>query len=216
MTHERNETEAKKPWYKTVLGILFIIFTFPLTLPPVLLYVIWVKSKQDQIVKIILTALIAIVTLVIWIPALSDNQTQTDSNALRQTPTDSVTESTSQEKAENIDESELQPTPEPSPKQKEWVNVFEVTANSSKQSETFHLNGGQQKIIYKTVGDDYTMCAIYVMDEGTSLDENGGFPVVMIDGSQEDETMMRKSAGDYYMDLSIANGSCIVELQEYR
>jgi len=76
MTHERNEAEAKKPWYKTVLGILFIIFTFPLTLPPVLLYVIWAKSKQDKTVKIILTAVIAIITLVIWIPALSENETQ--------------------------------------------------------------------------------------------------------------------------------------------
>ncbi|MFZ6014823.1 MAG: hypothetical protein ACOYUZ_00490 [Patescibacteria group bacterium] len=208
MTHERNETEVKKPWYKTVLGILFIIFTFPLTLPPVLLYVIWAKSKQDKTVKIILTAVIAIITLVIWIPALSDNKTQTDSK--------------STQIVENVSENELQPDQEPkSPepkveKVKEWVKVFELTASANKQSETFHLEGGQQKVVYETTGGKYAMCTIYVVDEGTSLDETGGFPVVLVDEDKSDETLMRKSAGDYYLDIRVVNGMCDVEIQEYK
>lgn len=101
-------------------------------------------------------------------------------------------------------------------KPKEWQKVIGFTASANKQSETFHLEGGQQKIIYKTTGGQMSLCVVYVMDEGTSLDENGGFPVVTIDGSKSDETMMRKNAGDYYLDFKVANGSCTVELQEYK
>ncbi len=208
MTHERNEAEVKKPWYKTVLGILFIIFTFPLTLPPVLLYVIWAKSKQDKTVKIILTAVIAIITLAIWIPAMSDDKTQTDSK--------------STQLVENVSENKFQPAQEPSlpepkaEKVKEWSRVLELTANANKQSETFHLEGGQQKVVYRTTGGKYAICTIYVVDEGTSLDETGGFPVVMVDEDQSDETLMRKSAGDYYLDLKVTNGTCSVEIQEYK
>ena len=108
---------------------------------------------------------------------------------------------------------------ESSPKveeKKEWQKILDFTANANKQSATFNLEGGQQKVVYKTTGGDMSICSIYVMDEGTSLTENGGFPVVMIDGSKSDETMMRKNAGDYYLDLMVANGNCTVELQEYR
>lgn len=99
---------------------------------------------------------------------------------------------------------------------KEWQEVLTFSANAHKQSETFHLEGGQQKVIYKTTGGSMSICSVYVMDEGTSLDESGGFPVVIIDGSKSDETMMRKKAGDYYLDVSVANGTCTIELQEYR
>ncbi len=106
------------------------------------------------------------------------------------------------------------PTTENQPK--EWQKVADITANSNKQSNSFHLEGGQQKIVYKTTGGQMSICTIYVMNEGTSLEEGGGFPVVMIDGSKSDETMMRKGAGDYYFDLKVANGTCIAELQELR
>ena len=111
---------------------------------------------------------------------------------------------------------EDEPKIEETSKTKEWQKIADFTAEANKQSATFHLEGGQQKIIYQTTGGDMAICSVYVMDEGTSLDENGGFPVVMIDGSKSDETLMRKSAGDYYFDLKIANGSCSIELQEYK
>jgi len=54
------------------------------------------------------------------------------------------------------------------------------------------------------------------MKEGTSLDKQGGFPEVMIDGTKTDETMMRKDAGDYYLDVKVVNGTCSIELQELK
>jgi len=101
-------------------------------------------------------------------------------------------------------------------KEKEWISVFKTNASSDKQTESFNLEGGQQKVIYQTTGNQYTLCAVYVMEEGTSIDTDGGFPVVMIDEPKSDETMMRKSSGEYYLDLKVANGSCSVEVQELR
>ena len=61
-----------------------------------------------------------------------------------------------------------------------------------------------------------SMCYIYIMKEGTSLDREGGIPEAMIDGNQSGETMARKNAGDYYLDVSVVNGNCNIELQELR
>ena len=98
----------------------------------------------------------------------------------------------------------------------EWQKVISLSTSVDKQSDTFHLEGGKQKIIYTNTGGDMSMCSIYIMKEGTSLDKNGGFPEAMIDGDQSGETMARKDRGDYYLDIGTVNGSCSVELQELR
>ena len=102
------------------------------------------------------------------------------------------------------------------PAQQEWVKVTEITASANKQSSTFTLEGGQQRVAYSVTGGDFGICTVYVLKEGSSLDRDGGFPEVMVDGGQTDETMMRKSGGDYYLDLKVANGNCTVELYELR
>ncbi|HPT29903.1 MAG TPA: hypothetical protein PK526_03120 [bacterium] len=109
---------------------------------------------------------------------------------------------------------EKQPVQEPE-KPKTWTSVYKVTANSDKQTENFSLDGGQQKIVYKTTGNS-SLCYVYVLKEGATLDKNGGMPVVSIDGEQADETMMRKSDGNYYLDIKTVNGSCQIEVQELK
>lgn len=101
-------------------------------------------------------------------------------------------------------------------KEKVWTSVFKTIATAEKQTEAFDLQGGQQKIIYKTVGGQYSICMVYLMKEGTTLEENGGIPTVMIDGDQSDETMVRKNKGQYYFDIKATNGTCDVEIQELR
>lgn len=145
----------------------------------------------------ILTAILIIIVLSIITSAMS-GENSTNNNTL-------TDQKTSEESTNN------EPT-----KPKEWQKVVEMTTNANKQGETFYLEGGQQKVIYTTTGGSMTLCSIYVMDEGSSLDENGGFPVVMVDGASSDETMMRKGRGAYYLDVKAVNGTCSVEIQEYK
>jgi len=98
----------------------------------------------------------------------------------------------------------------------EWQKIIIINTQTDKQSDTFHLEGGKQKILYTTTGGSMSMCSVYIVKEGTSLESEGGFPEASIDGSQTGETMARKKAGDYYLDISTVNGSCSVELQELR
>lgn len=144
----------------------------------------------------ILTAILAIILLGIIASAMGGDSGNTNTN--------SADQGSSEESADTS------ATP------KEWQKVTELTTNASKQGETFSLQGGQQKLIYKTTGGDYSTCLIYVMDEGKTLDEDGGFPIATVSGSNSDETLLRKKKGNYYLDLKTANGSCSVEVQEYR
>ena len=104
----------------------------------------------------------------------------------------------------------------PADVEQEWLKVTELTASANKQSETFTLSGGQQRVSYSVTGGDFSICSIYVMSEGQNLMEDGGFPTVMVDGAKTDETLMRKSSGNYYLDLQVANATCVVEVHELR
>lgn len=151
----------------------------------------WMKKHK------FLTSLIAVILIVIIGNAFGGDKKENQSN-------------------NNLGEEKANVEQKTEKKEKEWVSVFKTDASSDKQTESFNLEGGQQKIIYQTIGNQYTLCAVYVMEEGTSIDKDGGFPVVMIDEPKSDETMMRKSSGEYYLDLKVANGSCSIEVQELR
>ena len=109
------------------------------------------------------------------------------------------------------------PTPLPEPA-KEWIKVIELTVDNNRQSETFQLLGGQQRLSYSISGDAQSegMCLIYVMEEGKELLRDGGFPVIWGDGDADDETLMRKGRGYYYLNLQVGWGSCSVEIYELR
>jgi len=130
------------------------------------------------------------------------------------------TQETTQEEVAEQEATEPEPTPAPEPQpEPKWVEIIDFTArDASKQSETFTLLGGKQKLSYVVSGDEQSegMCAIYVMDEGKDLMTDGGFPVIMQDGNKSGETLMRKPAGDYYLDLQVGWGSCAVEILELR
>lgn len=111
---------------------------------------------------------------------------------------------------------EQQATPKEESKEKVWTSVFKIEAKADKQTEGFTLQGGQQKIVYKTTGGQYAICMIYMMKEGSTLEENGGIPTVSVTGDKTDETMMRKGDGQYYLDIKSANGTCVVDVQELR
>jgi len=95
---------------------------------------------------------------------------------------------------------------------KEWRKIISLNTTSNKQSETFKLAGGQQKLIYKTSGN--ALCIIYIVDENKTLEKDGGFPVVTVTDTKSDETLMRKRAGNYYLDIIYSGEQCNVEIQE--
>jgi len=107
-------------------------------------------------------------------------------------------------------------TAKQSSRPKEWVSVIKQQSSAEKQSNTFTLQGGKQKITYNVTGGSMTLCMIYIVKEGESLEKDGGIPEVMADKAISGETMARKSAGQYYLDVKPANGTCTVEVFEER
>lgn len=73
-----------------------------------------------------------------------------------------------------------------------------------------------QTRMYSCNGGDFTLCAIYVVDEGSSLEKDGGFPEVMASEPGSDETALVKDAGKYYLDVSAANSQWTVTIEQLR
>lgn len=97
---------------------------------------------------------------------------------------------------------------------KQWTNVITLSGNSEKRSQVFELIGGQTKLSYTVSKSSMPVCTIYVLEEGTSLEKDGGFPEVSIDKAGSDSTFLTKEAGRYYLDVKAANCNWIVTIEE--
>lgn len=101
-------------------------------------------------------------------------------------------------------------------KEEKWVTVATLKGNGRKQSGSFHLSGGETKLVYKyrSEDEDMGMFTAYVEKEGHDLNSQGGFPAVMSSAGKENtESFITKSEGDYYM-LVDGVGNYTVHVQE--
>jgi len=102
----------------------------------------------------------------------------------------------------------------------QWILVASLSGDADKTGGVFSLQGGEQRLEYDiastgvTEYGDMAMAGIYVMDAGTDLNTDGGFPEVAPDGGGADSTMMYRPAGDYYIAVNSANCNWAVNVYE--
>ena len=100
-------------------------------------------------------------------------------------------------------------------KAKQWTVVYEFKGNGMKKSPVFELTGNNARLKYKYQGEGgIGMFAVYVVDEGKDIMQDGGIPEVMTQAvSEESESSIQKSAGRYYLNVNAA-GSWTVIVEE--
>lgn len=98
-------------------------------------------------------------------------------------------------------------------KPKQWTKVISLSGNANKRSDIFELTGGKTRLTYELKGN-MSMANIYVMEEGSNLEKDGGFAEVTVTETGKDTTFLTKGAGKYYLDISSANGSWSVVIEE--
>lgn len=101
-------------------------------------------------------------------------------------------------------------------KAKQQVVVVKLSGNSNKSSDTFSLTGGKVTLTYDFKGASSIVGAIYVLKEGVDLQKDGGIPEVMVSQAGSDSTILRKAAGDYYLQVNSANADYTVTIEEER
>jgi len=101
---------------------------------------------------------------------------------------------------------------------KTWQKVYELSGTTSKRSDSFKLSGAQARLKYAiNNATSYDgMTSIYVVEDGHSLEKDGGFPEVSVTGAKSDETRLVKSAGSYYLDITAANTNWTATVEEYK
>lgn len=111
---------------------------------------------------------------------------------------------------------EVAPEPAAEP---EWRTVATITGNADQQTDTISLTGGKVRVSYDFVdssGYGTIIAAIYVLTEGTDIMVAGGIPDVMVSKPGAGETILRKSAGDYYVKVTSANADYTVTVEEQK
>lgn len=124
---------------------------------------------------------------------------------------DTSNTSSTNEAKEAVKEAQNEPE-----RSKEWVTVTELKGNANKRSDTFELTGNKARLTYEVSGNNSVIASIYVLKEGMSLEKDGGFPEVMISEPSSDTTYLTKNAGTYYLDITSANSSWTVKIEEER
>ena len=107
-----------------------------------------------------------------------------------------------------------QPTATSEPKQ--WVTVIETSGSSDKRTDTFALQGGKTKLTYTFSGGSSIIGSIYVVQQGHSIEKEGGFPEVTATKAGTDSTFLTKDAGNYYLDIKSANTDWTIKIEEER
>ena len=100
-----------------------------------------------------------------------------------------------------------------------WQTVYDVSGSeAAKITPAFALGDGEKRILYNYAPiDNYSgVFAAYVMEEGTSLDANGGSPDAQPQVAGAGETRLIRDAGMYHIEIIGPNCSWQVTVQERR
>ena len=95
---------------------------------------------------------------------------------------------------------------------KSWQTVATLSGTNSKRGDTFRLSGAKARLTY-TVSGQYPSAYVYVIEDGKSLDKNGG--TAEVSGTSGGETRLIKSAGYYYIEV-MGYGDWTVRVEEYK
>lgn len=93
--------------------------------------------------------------------------------------------------------------------------VTELSGNANKSSDTFKLSGGKVTLSYTFGGTGPLVGAIYILEEGTDLNTDGGIPEVIVSEPGSDTTIVRKAKGDYYLQVN-STTDFTVKIEEER
>lgn len=101
--------------------------------------------------------------------------------------------------------------------QKEWTELVQFKGNGNKKSDVFTYSGGKARMRYNFKAGDMGMFATYVVKEGQDIMREGGFPEVMIQAGEEGESnLSHLNKGNYYLNVSSANGNWVVIIEELK
>lgn len=90
-----------------------------------------------------------------------------------------------------------------------WQDVTTVSGSTDKKTEPFNITGKRWKVIYTITPDnDYAVYSMYAYKPGSSSGDN----IVMF-AKESGETIMY-STGELYLDISSANCSWAVKVQQ--
>jgi hypothetical protein len=86
-----------------------------------------------------------------------------------------------------------------------WVEVITLEGNDKMTSESFTLEGGEQKLDWSFTGDEWATVAFYVEAPDWDIAKDGGFPVIWPDEVGSGSEPMEKEAGEYAVHVEAAN-----------
>lgn len=127
---------------------------------------------------------------------------------------------TATESADGVQETTPPPpelTSAPAPKPKAWHTVATLGGSANKRGAAFALHGGQARLSYTArdiSGLGSVLVLVYVVEEGSSLAADGGFPEVTVTQPGPGSTELANPPGRYYLEVNTAGTRWTVTVQE--
>lgn len=93
----------------------------------------------------------------------------------------------------------------------EWKRVTPDRGQYEQKSKAFYLSGERTGLYCSVDGDVMSYAVIYVVPQGSTVEQSGEAPVVTITGPGAEITHFEKEPGYYYFDIRAAN-SAVLEI----
>lgn len=102
------------------------------------------------------------------------------------------------------------------PAAKKWVKVIALSGKANKRSAPFELTSDSVRLKYTVKGKTSPIFGVYVPEQGTNIQKDGGIPEVMVTEAGGDTTFLTKAPGKYFLDVTSANAAWSVVIEEER
>lgn len=165
-------------------------------------------------------AILGVILGVIGIVAVSSSTSNPRTDVAAVPSTSPELRITATESADGIQETTPPPpvlTSAPAAKPKAWHTVATLGGSANKRGAAFALHGGQARLSYTArdiSGLGSVLVLVYVMEEGSSLAADGGFPEVTVTQPGPGSTELANRPGRYYLEVNTAGARWTVTVQE--
>ncbi len=96
----------------------------------------------------------------------------------------------------------------------EWVEMVRLSGEGNLRSKPFTLSGRPCRLSYSFKGRTQALAGVYLVQEGKTLEEDGGSLLIIMKGNESGSKTLDGSTGAFYLEVLGEKGKWSVQIEE--
>lgn len=96
----------------------------------------------------------------------------------------------------------------------EWTEMVRLSGEGNLRSKPFTLSGQSCRLSYAFEGRPQALAGVYLVQEGKTLEEDGGSLLIIMKGHESGSKTLDGSTGTFYLEVLGGQGKWSVQIEE--